>query len=358
MKQLSKKNKKKGQKIGLIILAILFVLMGTIAWLFLSDATAFTDKSKQVVIIKDETNKLAVLQVFNKAGILKFNSLLGIAGAPINLWDNMKPGRYEIKKGQSIVQIVRMLKNGRFAEVSFVLNKIRTKADLAKLISKTFPIDSLRVLKFIGSNDSLKKFNTDTNRLLTQLIPDTYRFYYDATLNKIFQKLTNEGSGFWLKNNRMNKCQALNLLPEQVYILASIVEEETNFDSDKYKIASVYINRLKKQMPLQACPTIKYAMNDFTITRIYEKYLTNPSPFNTYKFKGLPPGPICTPSPKTIDIVLNAPTTDYIYFVAKSDFSGYHHFSNNYATHNKYAIEYQKALDIYMQKKQVAGQKP
>jgi len=358
MKRPSKKNNKKGLRIGLIVLALLILAMGAVAWLFLGDATSFTEKSKQVVIVKDETNKSAVLAVFDKAGILKFNSLLGIAGAPINLWDNMKPGKYEIRKGQSIVQIVRMLKNGRFAQVKLVLNKVRTKEELAKLISKTFPIDSLDALKYISSDDSLKKFNTDANKLFTQLIPNTYLFYYDASLNKIFQKLTNEGSDFWLKNNRMAKCKALGMQPEQVYILASIVEEETNYESDKYKIASVYINRLKKQMPLQACPTIKYAMNDFTITRIYEKYLINPSPYNTYKFKGLPPGPICTPSPKTIDIVLNSPATDYIYFVAKSDFSGYHHFSNNYPEHNKFAIEYQKALDIYMQKKQTVEQKP
>jgi len=149
----------------------------------------------------------------------------------------------------------------------------------------------------------------------------------------------------------LQKAESLGLSPEQVYILASIVDEETNYTEDKYKIASVYLNRLAKQMPLQACPTIKYAMNDFTITRIYEKYLSNPSPYNTYRVKGLPPGPICTPSPKTIDIVLDAPKTSYIYFVAKSDFSGYHHFSDNYEEHNRYAKEYQKKLDEYMEKK-------
>jgi UPF0755 protein len=104
-------------------------------------------------------------------------------------------------------------------------------------------------------------------------------------------------------------------------------------------------------MPLQACPTIKFAMQDFTITRIYEKYLTHPSPYNTYNKKGLPPGPICTPSPTTIDLVLNAPNTNYLYFVAKSDFSGYHHFSSTYGEHNKYADDYQKKLDEYQKKK-------
>lgn len=352
MKKSSKSTKKKGFSPFLII--VLFVVATALlgAWLFLGSATSFSEKSRIVTIGKDATNKTEVLAAFSEAGILRFNGLLGIAGAPINLWDKMKPGKYEIKKGQSIVQIVRMLKNGRFAEVKLVINRVRTKTELARLISKTFPIDSVDAMHFMESNDSLSQFGTDTSQLFTKIIPNTYSFYYDAPLGKIFRKLSNESNAFWLKNNRMQKAAALQLTPEQVYTLASIVDEETNFESDKYKIASVYLNRLKKQMPLQACPTIKYAMNDFTITRIYEKYLSNPSPYNTYKYRGLPPGPICTPAPKTIDIVLDAPATDYIYFVAKSDFSGYHHFSNNYPEHNRYANEYQKALDAYMLKKQ------
>lgn len=351
MKKAPKQKVSKKPNIILIFLGMFIASILLIAWLFLGSATTFSEKSKIVMI--RETNKSSVLEAFDKAKILRYSFTLELAGASINLWDKMKPGKYEIKKGQSIIEIMRMLKNGRIAEVKLILNKVRTKEDLARLISKTFPIDSLVVLQYINSNDSLKEFQTSSAQLFTQLIPNTYSFYYDASLHKIFQKLTNEGQAFWLKNDRMRKVQQLNMSPEQVYTLASIVEEETNYDSDKYKIASVYINRLEKQMPLQACPTIKYAMNDFTITRIYEKYLTNPSPYNTYKFKGLPPGPICTPSPKTIDIILNAPQTDYIYFVAKSDFSGYHHFSNNYTEHNKYAHEYQKALDVYMLKKQV-----
>jgi UPF0755 protein len=350
MKKVTKQKSSKKTTILLILLGMFITSIFLIVWLFMGSATKFSEKSRVVLIV--ETNKSSVLDAFEKAEVLRFNSALGLAGASINLWDKMKPGKYEIKKGQSIVDIMRMLKNGRLAEVKLVLNKVRTKEDLAHLISKTFPLDSLLVIQYINNNDSLKAFHTNTVQLFTLLIPNTYSFYYDASLHKIFQKLTNEGSSFWLRNDRMQKAQQLNMSPEQVYTLASIVEEETNYDADKYKIASVYINRLKKQMPLQACPTIKYAMNDFTITRIYEKYLTNPSPYNTYKFKGLPPGPICTPSPKTIDIVLNAPKTDYIYFVAKSDFSGYHHFSNNYTEHNQYANEYQKALDVYMLKKQ------
>ncbi|HJV20779.1 MAG TPA: endolytic transglycosylase MltG [Sediminibacterium sp.] len=352
MKKASKSLKKRGFSPFLFIALFILLMALSGAWLFLGPATSFSEKSRIVTIREDETNKTLVLAAFSEAGILRFNGLLGLAGAPINLWDQLKPGKYEIKKGQSIVQIVRMLKNGRFAEVKLIINRVRTRAELARLISKTFPIDSVAALQYISSNDSLQQFSTDTSLLFTKIIPNTYSFYYDASLTRIFRKLTNESTAFWLKNNRIQKAAALQMTPEQVYTLASIVDEETNFESDKYKIASVYINRLKKQMPLQACPTIKYAMNDFTITRIYEKYLSNPSPYNTYKYKGLPPGPICTPAPKTIDIVLDAPATDYIYFVAKSDFSGYHHFSNNYPEHNRYANEYQKALDAYMLKKQ------
>ncbi|MBU3743805.1 MAG: endolytic transglycosylase MltG, partial [Sediminibacterium sp.] len=142
----------------------------------------------------------------------------------------------------------------------------------------------------------------------------------------------------------------LGFKTSEVYTLASIVAEETNYASDQSLIASVYINRLHKKMPLQACPTIKYAMRDFSLTRIYEKYLQVASPYNTYRNAGLPPGPICTPEAAIIDRVLDAPGTDYLFFVAKSDFSGYHHFSNNYEEHQRYATQYQKALDIYQQK--------
>ncbi len=348
----NKAKKKKPSYLLVIMLGAGFFGASIFLWLFLGSATDFDEKSRLVLIEENQTQKSAVVASFRNAGIIRFPNLLGLAGAPLNIWDKMKPGRYEIKKGQSLYSIVRMLKNGRLAEIKLVINKIRTRSDFAKLLSKQFLIDSLNSLQFMGSNDSLRNFQTDTSKLFTRIIPNTYTFYSDASLHTIFKKLSEESTEFWNEKNRLKKAAALNMSPEQIYILASIVEEETNFDSDKYKIASVYINRLKKSMPLQACPTIKYAMNNFMLTRIYEKYLTNPSPYNTYKVKGLPPGPICTPSPKTIDIVLAAPVTNYIYFVAKSDFSGYHHFSDNFATHNLLAKEYQQKLDEYWLKKQ------
>jgi UPF0755 protein len=166
------------------------------------------------------------------------------------------------------------------------------------------------------------------------------------------KRLQTEQQNFWEKNNRLQKAESLGFTPKQVYTIASIVEEETNKHNEKGNIASVYINRFHKGMPLGADPTVKFALKDFGLKRIYHKHLQVESPFNTYRNQGLPPGPICTPSPKTIDAVLNAPKTDYIFFVAKSDFSGYHTFATNYADHLRYAKEYQKALDEYLLKKQ------
>ena len=284
--------------------------------------------------------------------IFEKSSFLLLAKA-LKVEDKIKAGRFLVKKKTSVLDLIRMLRNNQQATVKLVLNKVRTKGELAKLIAKAFDRDSAAVMTFLSSNDSLQAFNTDTTQLFALLIPNTYEYYWSSSMNQILSKLQKAQILFWSQNNRMQKAATKGMRQNEIYTLASIVEEETNFDSDKSLIASVYQNRLEKQMPLQACPTIKYAMQDFTITRIYEKYLSNASPYNTYRIKGLPPGPICTPAAKTIDLVLDAPKTDYIYFVAKADFSGYHHFSNNYAEHDRYAKEYQKKLDEYQAKKAI-----
>lgn len=329
---------------------LLLVVIGgaVMGWLLFRSATAFDEKSRYFIIREGQTNKNDVLSILKDEKIVSGTMGLQLIGSFTTVWPKLKVGKYEVKKGQSAFTIARMLRNGKQAELRLVINKLRTKADLAKLIGKQFSTDSAAAMMFLSSNDSLKQLDTDTTLLFTQIIPDTYIFYWNTPLIKIMRKLKENSEQFWQKNNRLAKAESKGLSKKEAYTLASIVEEETNFDSDKYKIASVYQNRLKKNMPLQACPTIKYAMQDFTITRIYEKYLLNPSPYNTYRRKGLPPGPICTPSPKTIDIILEAPVTDYLFFVAKSDFSGYHHFSSSYEEHDKYAKAYQRQLDIYM----------
>lgn len=200
------------------------------------------------------------------------------------------------------------------------------------------------MMDFLNNDDSLKNYGLDTNTWACAIIPDTYIYFWNSTPTKIFTKLYQASQKFWTKD-RVQKVKQKNLTPEQAYTLASIIEEETNLKTDKTKITSVYLNRIDKNMALQADPTIKFAMKDFGLKRIYEKYLLIPSPYNTYLNKGLPPGPICTPSAETIDAVINAPKTDYIYFVANSDLDGSSVFTSNYAEHMKNAKLYQEALD-------------
>jgi UPF0755 protein len=208
------------------------------------------------------------------------------------------------------------------------------------MIGKQFAIDSAMASAFLNSNDSLKRFGVDTNTMMTLVIPNTYTYYWNTSVRKILTKLSEEKEKFWRKSDRLQKASNSGLTAEQIYTLASIVEEETNKHDEKGQVASVYINRLNSGMPLGADPTIKFALKDFGLKRIYHKHLEVVSPYNTYRNQGLPPGPICTPSPTTIDKVLEAPKTGYYYFVAKIDGSGYHHFSTTFEEHKKYASQY------------------
>jgi UPF0755 protein len=264
---------------------------------------------------------------------------------------NVKAGKYKIKDGMSVFRLVKMLKSGHQSPVNLVITKLRTREDLARKIGENFETDSLHAIDFLNNNDSVLHYNVDTNMVMTIVIPNTYTFTWNTSLEKIFKKLYSEQQKFW-NDDRMREAEKLQLTPKQVYILSSIVEEETNKQDDKGKIASVYINRLRKGMKLAADPTIKFAMNDFGLKRIYFKYLSYPSPYNTYLHAGLPPGPINTPSIKTIDAVLNAPETDYLFFVARSDFSGYSEFASNYREHAAFAKAYQQALDSVIKAKE------
>jgi len=218
------------------------------------------------------------------------------------------------------------------------------KENFASKINGMFEFDSLQMMNFLTNNDSLKQFELDTNTVMAGIMPNTYTYFWNTTPKKVFQKIYAESQKFW-NSDRKLRAEQLRLTPMQVTILASIIDEETNQVSEKKNISSVYLNRMNIGMPLQSCPTVKFALKDFGLKRIYEKHIAVESPYNTYKNTGLPPGPICTPQPATIDLVLNAPKTDYLYFVAKSDFSDAHEYTTNYADHLKKAKEYQQALD-------------
>lgn len=257
---------------------------------------------------------------------------------------NIRPGKYRVKEGMSLFSLVRMLRNGSQAEVRLVITKLRTREDLALKLSEKFDINQKEALRFLNSNDSLQTLGVDTSTLMTLLIPNSYLFWWNTTLPDVLKRLKKQHDYFW-EGERTEKARALGYTPEEIYTIASIVEEETNMKSDKGKIARVYMNRVKKGMKLEADPTVKYAMRNFTLNRIMHKHLEYPSAYNTYYQKGLPPGPICTPSIETIDEVLHASPSNNIFFVAKPDFGGYSNFSDNYTDHQRFAKDYQKALD-------------
>jgi UPF0755 protein len=241
--------------------------------------------------------------------------------------------------------------------VNFVITKLRTREDFARKAGNTFEFDSLQMINFLNNMDSLKNYGLDTNTVTAAIMPFTYTLNWNSSPEKVFQASYSAYKKFWTKE-RLTKADSLHLTRIEVTTLASIVEEETLKKSDKPIMASVYLNRIRIGMPLQADPTIKFAMKDFTLKRILGTHLKTVSPYNTYLNRGIPPGPICTPAVETIDAVLNAPKTEYLYFVASSKFDGSSVFTTNLTDHSKYAKEYQKELTRRMDSVKKAKQIP
>ena len=336
---------------AIVIFLLVTLIISTIYFVF-APATSFSERSRSFVIEKGKNNKEALVRLLQEKEIVKYEWAFELLGNQFNIWSKLKLGKFEVKKNENLLGIVRMIRNNKQAQVKLIINKFRTKEEFSKLIEKNFSTDSITAIRFFSSNDSLSFFNIDSNNVASIIIPNTYSFYWGTPLNKIIGRLQSESDDFWEKENRREKAKSLGFKPQEIITIASIVEEETNMNADKGKIASVYMNRLQKGMNLSADPTIKFALKNFSLKRILFQHLSVESPFNTYKNKGLPPGPICTPSVSTIDAVLNAPATSYLYFVAKPDFSGYSNFSSNFAEHSQYAKQYQQALNVYLTKKQ------
>lgn len=327
-----------------ILLAIVLVAAAVGAWIFVGPATGFASSKEVLYIRSNAATKGAVLDSLHTNKIIKNESAFSFLADRLNYWQMIKPGKYEIKKGSSLLNIVRMLRNGQQTPVNLVITKLRTKEDLARLAGSRFEFDSAQMMTFLNNPDSLKKYNIDPEQSMALVLPDTYTYFWNTTPDKVYKKLADESTKFWT-DERKQKAEAHRLTPVQAYTLASIIEEETNAISEKGNIASVYLNRITKGMPLQADPTVKFALKDFSLKRIYQKHLEVASPYNTYRNRGLPPGPICTPSRKTIDAVLNSPATNYLYFVASPKFDGTHAFSATYDEHLLKAKEYQTALN-------------
>lgn len=334
----------------LIIALALFIIGGGIsAWMVLGPLVK--QPEEKYIYIKAGNNYEEVKSQLRSQKIIPSGFYFDILALIGNYRNNIRPGKYAVEDNSSMLSLFRKLRSGRQDAVRLVINKLRTRHDLAGKLGRNFEADSADIIRFLNSNDSLQPLSLDTNTLMTIVIPNSYLIYWNSPCSSILKYLLGQSKMFW-NTRRREKLRALGLDSLQVYTLASIVEEETNKHEEKGLIASVYLNRLKSNMPLQADPTVRFALGDFSIKRILRGHLTVESPYNTYKNKGLPPGPICTPSIITIDSVLNAPRTDYLYFAARPDFKGYHAFAAAYEEHLRNARKYQAALDSLMAARQ------
>ena len=249
--------------------------------------------------------------------------------------ENVHPGRYILTNGMSNRQLINMLRMGYQTPVKVVFNNIRTVEQLAGRISDQIEADSASIINEINKNNDIDA---------TTFIPNTYEFYWNTDAEDFIEKMVAEHKRFW-NETRLQKAQDLKLTPRQVSILASIVDKETTKTSEMPRIAGVYLNRLSKRWPLQADPTLVFALGDYNIRRVLDVHKNIDSPYNTYKYAGLPPGPICIPSIAAIDAVLNAENHKYFYFCAKDDLSGCHVFARNIEEHNRNAEKYRRALN-------------
>ncbi len=334
-----KAKKTKSRAPLLILLVIIAAVLGSIYYFFGPNSR----KERFLYVRTGETYDQLLTELRDSNYINNAGSF-DIIARQWKLAQHIRPGKYLISRGISSFELVRKLRNGNQVPVKIVINKLRTKNDFIELLSNNLEVDADRLHDMLSQPDYMEEFGLDTSTVLCGVIPDTYEFYWSTSADKAFRKIFKNYSRFW-SETRKRQAKDHGLTPTQATIIASIIDEETNKLDDKPNIASVYLNRLEKGMKLQADPTVKYAIGDFTIRRITGAMLKTQSPYNTYQNTGLPPGPICTPSASSVDAVLQAPKTNYIYFCAKADLSGASVFAATDAEHLKNAHAYQQALN-------------
>lgn len=262
----------------------------------------------------------------------------------IKLADGFKPGHYVIKPGMSVIDVARMLKLGLQTPVRVSINNVRTPAQLAHKLARQVDADSASLLRALTSAELAREVGFDSVTLFSMFIPDTYEFYWTVKPEEFVRRMKREYDRFW-SPARDARRERSGLSRLEVMTLASIVYEETRKSDEMPRIAGVYVNRLRRGIPLQADPTVKYAMQDFGLRRILYRHLKYPSPYNTYINKGLPPSPICMPGLAAIEAVLDFEQHDYIFFCARPTFDGYHNFARTLAEHNANAQAYSAELN-------------
>jgi len=301
-------------------------------------------KNFTYLYIPSGTDYKGLLKILREKDILRNEHGFIVVSAKKHFGRKVKAGRYRLRNGMSNNELINHLRSGLQEPVRLSFLGSRNVAELAGRLGHQVEADSASLMKLFRDPQYLKQFGINTDNVFVLFIPNTYSIYWNTSATQLISKMSMEQKAFW-NAIRKRQLDSTGLSIPQVVTIASIVEKETNKDSEKPDIAGVYINRLHKGWPLQADPTVIYAWQDYSIKRLNLKHLKIASRYNTYLHTGLPPGPICIPSISSIDAVLKFRKHKYMYFCAKDDLSGYHNFAVTIAEHSLNAKKYQKALD-------------
>jgi UPF0755 protein len=344
----TKKAATKGKRIIKLIMLVLLIAGLAFAYIFYqkvykSNVSVGDNENGYFYLYSNWDFKEVVKQLHDQRLIEDEESFIWLA-KKLHYGKKIYPGRYKLKNGMSNRELINMLRSGQQEPIKLTFNNARTKEILAGKIARQIEPDSIDMLKAICDESLIGRYGFNKQNIAAMFIPNTYQLYWNLSSTEILERMQNEYKKFW-NDKRIAKAKDAGLTKLEVSIIASIIEEETQKNDEKPIIAGVYINRLKKGMKLEADPTVKFALGDFDIKRVLKRHLTYDSPYNTYMYAGLPPGPICVPSVSSIDAVLNYQHHQYIYFCAREDFSGYHNFARTKEQHDINARKYQQALN-------------
>ena len=346
-----KKTKKKGKKAKLTALLVLCILLvfglAFAFWLYktVMSPNVQTAEGKDVeVFIPTGSDYEQVKALLTDAHCIVNEKSFDWVAQKKELPSHVHPGHYVLKDGMNNNQLVNMLRGGLQTPVKVKFNNIRDIDQLAGRIATQIEADSSAIANVLHNQDYINQLGFNKYTIPALFLPDTYEFYWNTDAEGFVVRMFQEYNKFWTEE-RKQQAHAKGLTPVQVSTLASIFNKETTMTDEMPRVAGVYLNRLKSNWLLQADPTLIFAWNDYSIRRVLDRHKEIESPYNTYKYIGLPPGPICIPSIAAVKAVLNAEDHHYYYFCAKEDFSGYHNFAKTLSEHNRNAARYQQALN-------------
>jgi len=323
---------------------LLFVCFSYYAYQIVYTPNAQVQKEDTYLYIPSGANFLTVLDSLSKNKVLTDDLSFAFMSKLLGYQERVKSGRYLIPKNSTNLTLIKRLRSGQQEPVQLTFNSIRTKKELAVKLAEKLEFSETDFLALVNSPAVITPLGFDSNTVLAMFIPNTYEVFWNTKPEAFVERMHKEYTKFW-NEERFAKAKTAGFTPIEIATIASIVEAETNKSDEKARVAGVYINRLQQEMPLQADPTVKFALQNFTIKRITQAHTLCDSPFNTYKNAGLPPGPINMPSSVSINAVLNYEKHAYIYFCASPDRFGYHDFAESYRDHVNNANRYRKFLD-------------